>query len=579
MRQLVAWLTALTFAVSPAIAGTSGNAEKSPSQPTKAAETSAPAAKTSSTAKTEAAPKPETSSLELELEQLRDLLQQQTQELQAQRAALREQQQKVQALESQLSMVKTSSGAPTSTVVVGTPSPASPTVVNVGTSPQPAAAAGTNGGLSRPADQERKSDSIVLANGKVRIGALFYGDYAFYYQTGFGPQFLTQINQPGPGNDRFNSFDLTRAYLNFYYMPSDAITLRITPNVFRQIGGATADKFGKVSAIGSSVDGNLSYRLKYAYVDFNKLFANSQTFGEDKLTIGVQQNPLIDWEETLYGFRWVNLVPWNYLSLSSSQTGFSLHGPVKFGGKQYIDYSVAGFTNANFHQFEQSEKKQVMARVSYYPFGASSQFQGLGITGFIDYGFTNVAPDSTSTPLYRAAGLVHYTSAKNGYGIGAEIDYGRNAFSSNNFFSGSGPQDQFAGLGVTPYAKFDALTKAIQDNNRTKQRGFAGFGHADIPGTKFTLFGMYEYFNPNRNVSENPLDFHRVVGGISYKYSPRLQFALDSQNVLFAHSQFTFPAAEIARFSPSLAKANPGGIPNAVPNNIQAIFLNVVFSF
>ncbi len=104
MRQLVAWLTALTFAISPAMAGTSGNAEKSPSQPAKAAESSAPAAKASSTAKTEAAPKPETSSLELELEQLRDLLQQQTQELQSQRAALREQQQKMQALEDQLKM-------------------------------------------------------------------------------------------------------------------------------------------------------------------------------------------------------------------------------------------------------------------------------------------------------------------------------------------------------------------------------------------------------------------------------------------------------------------------------------------
>jgi hypothetical protein len=104
MRQLVAWLTALTFAVSPAMAGTSGNGEKSPSQPAKAAEGSAPAAKATGTVKAEASPKPETSNMELELEQLRDLLQQQTQELQAQRAALHEQQQKMQALEDQLKM-------------------------------------------------------------------------------------------------------------------------------------------------------------------------------------------------------------------------------------------------------------------------------------------------------------------------------------------------------------------------------------------------------------------------------------------------------------------------------------------
>src|SRR5581483_9667764 len=36
---------------------------------------------------------------------------------------------------------------------------------------------------------------------KVKLGTLVYGDWAYYWKTGFGPQFLTQINQPGPGND------------------------------------------------------------------------------------------------------------------------------------------------------------------------------------------------------------------------------------------------------------------------------------------------------------------------------------------------------------------------------------------
>src|SRR5690348_16756926 len=41
---------------------------------------------------------------------------------------------------------------------------------------------------------------------KFKVSTLFYGDWAFYEKTGFGPQFLTQINPPGPGNDNFNSF-------------------------------------------------------------------------------------------------------------------------------------------------------------------------------------------------------------------------------------------------------------------------------------------------------------------------------------------------------------------------------------
>jgi hypothetical protein len=38
-------------------------------------------------------------------------------------------------------------------------------------------------------------------------------------------------------------------------------------------------------------------------------------------TFGATPNPFIPWEEDLYQFRYVNLVPWNYISLSSSQIG------------------------------------------------------------------------------------------------------------------------------------------------------------------------------------------------------------------------------------------------------------------
>ena len=510
----------------------------------------------------------EPSAVEIELQQLRELLE-------SQAAALQEQQRRMAALEEELRAARSASAA------VSSVSSASPAVANIATPAQPVAATGTardSGAAARPADQEHKSDSIELANGKVRIGTLLYADYAYYTKTGFGPQFLTQINQPGPGNNSYNTFEISRAYINLFYSPNDAVTFRLTPNIYRQFGAALASKFGKVSAIGANTDGELAFRLKYAYVDFNKLFAGSEAFKKDKLTVGQQQNPLVDWEENLYGFRWVSLIPWNYLSLSSSQTGISLHGPIKFNGRQYLDYGIGVFTNASFRQLEQSEKKQAMVRLTVYPFGAKTNYDGLGFTGFYDYGYTNVAPDSTSFPLYRVAALAHYTFKKNAYGIAGEFDYGRNAFTTGNFFSGSGPQDEF-GVGTTQFAGFDALVRALQNGNGTKQKGYAGFAHAQVPGTPFTLFVMYHYFLPNTQVDKNPLDFHRIVGGISYKVNDRLKFALTSQNLIFRHSQFTFPAPELANFSPSLAAANPNGIPNAVPNRVQAIFANMELNF
>jgi len=406
-----------------------------------------------------------------------------------------------------------------------------------------------------------------------------YADYAYYAKSGFGPQFTSQINPPGPGNNGYNTFEITRAYINLFYSPSDAVTFRLSPDLYRQIGAAPGTKIGRVSAIGPNTDQGLPFRLKYAYLDFNTLFASSDAFKKDKLTVGQQQDPVIEWEERFYGFRYANIVPWDYLGYSSSWAGISLHGPVESNHKMYLDYAIGVYNNASYRLLEQSEKKQAAARLTVYPLGAKSNYDGLGFTGFYDFGYTNVTPDShVNIPLYRASALAHYTFMKNAYAIAVEFEAGRNAFASGNFFSGSAPQDEY-GLATTQYAGFDALVKALQNTNGAKQRGYAFFGHAQIPRSPFTLFAMVHSFSPNVRVAKNPIDFERIVAGISYKLSDRLSFALSSQNLLFRHSQFTFPASELLLLSPSLAVGNPNGIANAVPNRVQAIFLSTGLNF
>ncbi len=427
--------------------------------------------------------------------------------------------------------------------------------------------------------ETKESKLSDLAHGKVKIGGTFYGDYAFYKNTGFGPQFFTQANQPGPGNGGFNSFDITRAYINFFYTPNDAVTLRFTPNIYRQVDVSAAQSMGKGSAIGSSSNGNLGIRLKYAYVDFNTLFSGTKAFKKDKLTLGQTTNPLIDWEEGLYGYRFVSLVPWNYLSLSSTYTGVTLHGPIELNGKEYLDYHLGVFNTASFHAIEQNDKKQFMGRLTWYPFGTTSDRSGFGVTAFEDYGYSTKTPDTKSTPINRLALLVHYQTLNKAYGIAGEYDLGRNAFGTGNMFSGVGPADQF-GLGPTSYATFSALSSAILNGDHTRQQGFDFFGHARIKTSPYTVFGMYQYFQPNTNISgTNPLDFQRIVAGVSYKYNKHLEFALDSQNLKYTHGQFTMPASQIATFSTSLAAANPSGIANAVPQNTNAIMLNMQFNY
>lgn len=428
---------------------------------------------------------------------------------------------------------------------------------------------------SQQSKYAKKSDLSDLAFGKVKIGGLFYGDYAYYNNTGFGPQFLTQLNQPGPGNDGFNSFDITRTYINLLYTPTDSVTLRLTPNIYRAVdGSATAISDGKGAQIGGSTNGNLGFRLKYAYIQFNKPFADSPAFEKGQIRIGQTMNPLVDWEEGLYGYRFVNLVPWNYLSLSSTYVGAEVNGPIMHNGKEYLDYQIGAFNTASFHSIEQNDKKQAMGRLTWYPFGTKTDRTGFGLTFFENYGYNTKTPDTKSTPLNRLAVLGHYQSPKKGYEIVGEYDLGRNAFSTGNLFSGAGPTS------TGTYAAFNSLASAILAGDKTQQQGFAFFGHAQLGQSKWALFGMYHYFQPNTKISgTNPLDFNRTVGGISYKYNKHMTFALDDQNLTYTHSQFTITAAQIATFSPSLAAQFPAGIPNAVPDSTNAIFMNMQFSY
>jgi hypothetical protein len=432
---------------------------------------------------------------------------------------------------------------------------------------------------SAPAQQAQ--DSILLANGKVRIGALFYAHWGLYFQTGFGPQFVTQTNFPGPGNDDFNTFDVHRAYINLFYVPSEHVTLRLTPNIYREAIAGSADKADAVGAIATSADGNLSYRLKYGYLEFGRIpfFENSTYFKNTNIRFGQAMNPLVDWEEELWDYRFLSLVPWNYLSLSSTQVGASLNGPIGRNSKTYLDYQVGIFNDASFHAFEFSEQKQFMVRASLYPMGARTRFQGFGLTGFYDHGYTNNAPDTNAAvPVVRVAAMAHYTTSSNSALMGFEYDYGKNAFNTANMFSGDGPQDLF-GIGTTIYATQTRLWQAVLAGPDTRQDGWNVFGRYTFPQSKFTIFGWDQFFRPNTNIPDDPLDFCHIVAGVAYRVSPRWRVGVSDQWALYRHDQFTYPAATLATFNPGLAAANPAGIPNAVPPSVHAGFVSVEFSF
>jgi hypothetical protein len=461
---------------------------------------------------------------------------------------------------------------------------------------------------------------------KFRLGALAYLDWGMWTHAGYGPYFLENLNTPGVGNNAYNSFDLNRVYLNAYFTPRPDLTFRVTPELYRAFGTATAVKVGQSGAVNTNLNGDLNLRIKYAYVQYTGLLDNVAPLKDGAVTFGAQQNPLINWEEDFGQYRYVYLSPWNYLGLSSSQTGLTLQGPIRLHGGEatYAEYHFGAFDNGNFNNAEQSDAKQVMGRFTVYPFGARWRYDGLGLTGFYDYGWGNVAPNSNSIPtplkgsdahFERIAALVHYAAEQ--WNVLGEFDYGQNAFQLNNLYSGSGPADAFGiptGTAFTKGTQFGntcstttpcypvfntygpqvAAYQAFLNNGRAREIGLDFLGHYHIPGTKLTAFGMFQWFMPNDNVTENPLDFQRFVVGLSYQVNEYLRVALDSQNLLFYHNQFGLPVSNLmqsnyvpgSKFNGQFLPGNPSKpsslntiIPDLVPRDTHAFFLNLEFAY
>jgi hypothetical protein len=446
---------------------------------------------------------------------------------------------------------------------------------------------------------------------KISIGTTVFAYYGFWSHTGFGPQFMDANQQwPGPGNNTFNEFAINRTYLDLKFTPTDDVSMRITPDMYAMVNTGTTctttvkkgstgetvscvassgDKSGVNTGWAQTVDGNLGLRLKYAYMDYNTFFQkilNVPAMHDDKFTFGQQPNPLVDWEENLWGFRYTALTPWNYTSLSSAQVGASMKGPIKVNETQYADYDLGVYDDASFHALEQGSTKQVMARVTVNPFGAKSRYDGFGLTGFYDFGYSNkctpddnsvVGNNTTCGHSARAAALAHYTAAT--WGLVGEWDYGHNAFSSSNLFSGSGPSDAIGitspkGLYGDPgYSPWYKMVGGIL-NSQDVQMGWDFLGHYDIPHTPFTAFGLFQQFLPNTRVGHDPLDFERYDLGVQWMINKYLRVSFDSQAIMYYQKQFTYGEP----FGPGVAKKQTF-VPDAVPRDTHAFFLHLEFKY
>src|SRR5438132_8349551 len=158
---------------------------------------------------------------------------------------------------------------------------------------------------------------------QVTVGGLVYTQYLY--------QLKDSVNH-------FNSFDITRAYVNLLGRFSGGVGTRVTLDLYR------------------NADGSLGYRLKYAFATYTPQ-GSPLTF-----KIGAIHTPWLDWEEALWDYRVQGTMAMDragYLSAADLGVGGAgKRGPDK------VNFQLTVVNGSFYSKPGTTEGKDAQARVS-----------------------------------------------------------------------------------------------------------------------------------------------------------------------------------------------------------------------
>jgi hypothetical protein len=194
----------------------------------------------------------------------------------------------------------------------------------------------------------------------IRVGATIFADYTVQQQ----PKVTADGQQV-----TLNQFNVGRSYINVTGNISHNIAFRITPDIVRE------------TTAGSALNGSLTFRLKYAYGQWN--LDDHMTRGS-WARFGIQQTPWVDFMEGIYRYRFQGTIFEDREGfLSSSDAGASFHYNLP---KNYGDIHSGFYNGENYNKAEVNDQKGWMTRATFRPLATSSLLaaRGLRVTGFWD---------------------------------------------------------------------------------------------------------------------------------------------------------------------------------------------------
>jgi len=202
----------------------------------------------------------------------------------------------------------------------------------------------------------------------VNIGATIFADY-------------TQTDSATPPD----AFNVSRAYINITGNLNQRISFRITPDVARETGS------------GSTLSGSQSFRLKYAFAQFA---LNQSSW----VRAGVQQTPFVDYEESIYRYRFQGTTfVEREAFLTSSDAGISARW---MGLGDRLEVHAGYYNGEGYAHTETNDEKALQVR------GTWRWSKSLRTTLFVDEDHY-----AATAKRQRLIGQVTYESARGNAGL------------------------------------------------------------------------------------------------------------------------------------------------------------------
>lgn len=184
-----------------------------------------------------------------------------------------------------------------------------------------------------------------------------------------------------------SSFNVARSYINVTGNLSRAIAFRFTPDIAQEIG------------TGSSLNGSLTFRVKYAYLQTN---LDKWTTPGSYARFGMQPTAFVNFSEDMYRYRFQGPVfvdREGFLSSSDAGAAFRYSLPSGYG-----DIHAGVYNGETYKKGEVNDQKALQIRGTVRPFAKSgSALRSLRLTGF--YHGDHYAQDAERT---RAVGTVSF---------------------------------------------------------------------------------------------------------------------------------------------------------------------------